>query len=595
MTRWLRIGLLLLVTALAACTTAKPSVSREPPPLAPAGSHRFDHAAVAADHPVASAAGAEILRRGGNAVDAAVATSFALSVVRPMSCGIGGGGFMVIHLPDHPRHDGPVTVAINYRETAPAAITPDHFERLDDPHASTRGGHAVAVPGTVAGLLLALDRYGTMDRRTVLGPAIDAAENGFTVDAYYAEEARALIAEFERTPEYKDRFPFVWQRFLREGRVREGDTIRLPEQAAALRLIAEHGADAFYRGPIADAIAAAVARDGGMLTASDLATYTPAVVPPLRFSALGGTYLTIPPPSSGGVALGQIMGILQLRRSTLLASPGRWNPDAIHSVVEAMKHAFADRAEWMADPAFNDVPVERLLSPDYLAQRAALFDPRRTHPPALYGTRAPPPPDDSGTSHLCVVDARGGAVACTETINLAFGSLLAVPEFGFVLNNEMDDFTTRRGVPNDFGLVQSPRNMPRPGMRPLSSMTPTILLDDAGRVRLVAGASGGPRIISATALAILNVVLYDDSAAVALARPRFHHQWQPDILFMEPPFFTPGPTPDAPGIAAEMAARGHEVRRRNGIAAVQLIRRTRDQLQWDAASDPRKGGRPAGF
>src|SRR5688572_5208432 len=225
------LALLLTLAAalLPACATPTQSVSRQPAPAAPPGSPHFFHAAVAADHSAASAAGAEMLRRGGNAVDAAVATSFTLSVVRPMSCGIGGGGFMVIHLPDHPRR-GPVTTAINYRETAPALVTPDHFERLDDPLASTRGGHAAAVPGTVAGLLYALDEYGTMDRRTVLGPAIAAAEGGFAVDRSYAQEAQALIADFERHPEWKARFAFVWQRFLREGRVREGDTIKLPEQ-----------------------------------------------------------------------------------------------------------------------------------------------------------------------------------------------------------------------------------------------------------------------------------------------------------------------------------------------------------------------------
>ncbi len=585
-----------LAVALAACilALALPGCASR---VARGGSGAvFPAAAVAADHPVASDAGAEVLQRGGNAVDAAVATSFTLSVVRPYSCGIGGGGFMVVHLPDDPVR-GRVTVAINYRETAPAAAGPGMFEGSDDPHASTRGGRAVAVPGTVAGLLFALEQYGTMDLASVLAPAIRAAEEGFAVDAHYMAGARPLIRQFDDNPEWKGRFGFVWERFLREGAVREGDIIRLPEQAEALRLIARDGAAAFYAGPIAEAIAAAVARDGGLVGAADLDGYTFETVPPLAIDAFGRTFLTMPPPSSGGVALGQVLGMLQLIRSELLADGRRWSPRTIHLVTETIKHAFADRARWMADPAFVDVPVDALLDPVYLAALNVMTDPTRTLPPSRYGSGGVPfgPGDDAGTSHFCVVDDRGGAVACTETINLVFGSLLAVPEYGFVLNNEMDDFTTRRGAANAFGLVQSDANLPEPWKRPLSSMTPTIVLDGAGRVQMVAGASGGPRIITGTLLAMLNVILYDDGARGAVAAPRFHHQWQPDVLYLEEPLWAHPDAPAGVSVAEAMRRYGHEVRPAGDVGNVQLIRRTRDQRAWDAASDPRKGGRPAGY
>ena len=254
-----------------------------------------------------------------------------------------------------------------------------------------------------------------------------------------------------------------------------------------------------------------------------------------------------------------------------------------------MKHAFADRSRYGGDPAFVDVPVDRLISRDYLRALAQRIDPEHTQAPDTYGTKPAeadavrPPPADHGTSHFCVVDARGNAVSCTETINLEFGSLLAVPKYGFVLNDEMDDFTTRRGTTNAFGLTQSDRNLPTPGKRPLSSMTPTIVTGAGGNVELIAGGSGGPRIISATAQTILNVLLRHDAAAAAVARPRLHHQWMPDVLELEPPLMP---------AAAELEKHGHHVVPAKDWASVQVIRRS--DGGWDAACDPRKGGAPAG-
>jgi gamma-glutamyltranspeptidase/glutathione hydrolase len=606
----------------------------------------FEHGAVAADHVIASQAGAEMLAAGGNAIDAAVATSFTLSVVRPYSCGIGGGGFMVIHLSDAGLADQKKRgrevardAAIDYRETTPRLVTPDFYEKDADALASRRGAKAVAVPGTPAGLLWALDRYGTLDRTKVLAPAIRAAEEGFIVDDHYMSMARRVTKAFRDTPEMQTRFAFLWERFLRKGDVHKGDRIKLPEQAAALRLIAQRGADAFRDGPIAEAILAAIARDKGVLDAGDLQGFRVDATEPLTTTAFGRTFLTMPPPSSGGICLAQTMGILErtwvkaeaagaairegdseaqnLGRGAVLTldtftlgGRQRATVENTHAIAEAFKHAFADRSRWLGDPAFVPIPTAMLLSAAYLDARAATFDPRSVMAIAKYGTvppqESPAPPADHGTSHLNAVDSLGNAVACTETLNLEFGSLLAVPEFGFVLNNEMDDFTTRRGEANAFNLIQSERNMPawsaeKGGKRPLSSMTPTIVLDEKGEVAVVAGASGGPRIITGTAQAILNATIRGMSAAESVSRPRVHHQWAPDTLLVER-FGDRDHLQDAlweDAFKKRLEAIGHHVEiidlaseSADPIGNAQLIKRAGNA--WDAACDPRKGGRPAG-
>lgn len=569
----------------------------------------FEHGAVAADHELASQAGVEILRAGGNAVDAAVATSLALSVVRPYSCGIGGGGFMLVHLPEHPKL-GRVDVAINYREQSPGEIDPLYFTREEnrppwDVHATTHGGKAVCIPGTVAGLLHALERYGTLDRKTVFAPAIRLADEGFAADRHYVESAQEVLS-FLRGDDSKEaepgmggpgggarvgfdgartaRFAFVFERFLGRGEVKAGDIIKLPEQAKALRMIAEGGADAFYRGDIARAMVEAVRRDGGVLTMEDLANFRVEESAPLRVAYRGRLVLSMPPPSSGGIAISEILGILD-RRPEDLRALGHNSPLYMHLVVEAMKHAFADRARVLADV---DMPIDVLLSDRSLRKMAESIDPGRTQAPDRYGT-SPQLPRDAGTSHFSVVDGRGGAVSCTETVNLIFGSLLDVPGYGFVLNNEMDDFLTRPGEPNAFGLVQSEANLPGPGKRPLSSMSPVIVMegsDGGGEPVLVAGASGGPRITSSTAQVVLNVLVFDMGAGRAVALPRAHHQWMPDELALEP-------TMRGGAWEAALEAMGHKIAEKPNVGCVQLIRKVKGG--WQAASDPRKGGAPAGF
>ncbi len=555
----------------------------------------FTRGAVAADHPVASEAGATMLRLGGNAVDAAVASSFTLSVVRPQSCGIGGGGFMVIYLPDDPTH-GRVVTAINYRETAPAASTTDMFETTDLPDASTRSGLAVAVPGTVAGLLYALDTYGTLDRATVLQPAIDAAVGGYRADATFVAAVHAAVAKL--TPEQKHAQPALWQTLLHKGIITEGDTVRNLQQAGVLAAIAEQGRDGFYAGRVAEQVVETASAVGGILTLEDLRDYTPVEMQPVEFVYAGRTFIAMPPPSSGGVTMCEALGIFErlgvdADHAERNATQGhaRWTSAETHLLIESWKHAFADRAAWLADPAFVDIPINTLLSDPYLDTRASLVDPTHTLDSSMYGTRDGDAgtrilPDDSGTSHISVIDQWGGAVACTETINLSFGSRLAVNGGGFCLNNEMDDFTTIRGKANAFGLVQSDRNLPQPGKRPLSSMSPTIVIDEQGAVVAVAGASGGPRIITGTMQVLLNTLILGMNAADAVAAPRLHHQWLPDTTRLEPTLAT------ATDLHRALTSRNHTLSTITSVGVVQLI--VRDAHGIHAACDPRKGGAPAG-
>ncbi len=572
----------------------------------------FTRGVVAADHEIASRAGAEILARGGNAVDAAIATSFTLSVVRPMSCGIGGGGFMLIHDPDAP--DGARTVALNYRETAPAAITPDYFVNHSDPDASRYTGAAAGVPGTVSGLFEAHKRFGSLPWADLLAPAIRAAEEGFAVDESYMASARDALDWFDEDPARRDRNAFLWSRFLRDGAVALGDVIRNPEQARALRLIAQRGPSAFYEGPIAEAIVRAARNAAGVITAADLHGYRAREESPISGSFLGRTVVVMPPPSSGGIATLQVLGTIERHAEiigTSIDALGHNSPAYIHTLAEAFKHAFADRAAHLGDAAFVDVPVARLLDPLTIDSFAERIDPTATGPLKSYGSapgETAAPPDDAGTSHFSVIDSRGMAVACTETINLTFGSRVAVEEFGFFLNNEMDDFTTVPGGVNAFGLRQSDLNLPAAGKRPLSSMSPTIVLDTAGRVELVTGAAGGPRIITGTIQTILNVLAFGMDAGVAVSAPRVHHQGFPPVLALEGALGDPDGTdadasPDgvmrliaevneSRARLAALESRGHRVGTIGNVGVAQIVVRAGDG--YAAASDPRRGGAPAG-
>ncbi len=470
---------------------------------------------------IASQVGLDILKQGGNAVDAAVATGYALAVTHPCCGNIGGGGFMLIHLA------GGKDTVIDFRETAPLAATSGMY--LDQagkviPGASTDGYKAVGVPGTVAGLDMALSRYGTMTREQVMAPAIALAEKGFVLSSPDAQilagDAEAFAGE-----------PNVAAIFLNHGKPwAAGERFVQADLAASLKQIAAGGPDAFYRGPIAQAIVAASTAHGGILSLADFSRYRAMEREALHCRYRGDDIAAIPPPSSGGVTVCEILGILE---GYPLGTLGFHSAASLHLMVEAMRHAFVDRNATLADPAFVESPVARLLSAEYLAKIRAAIDPVKATSSAGLTTRTPPHEEGSETTHYSVIDARGNAVGVTFTINNYFGARVIAGDTGFFLNDEMDDFTASPGTPNAFGLVQGEANRIEPGKRPLSSMSP-VLVSRNGKPCLLLGSPGGSRIITAIVETIVNVVDYGMDIQAAVDAPRFHHQWLPDTVYVEP-------------------------------------------------------------
>ncbi len=492
--------------------------------------------AVAADHPLASEAGASVLRAGGNAVDAAIAAALASGVVQPSGSGLGGGGFaLVVPAQGEPN-------VLDFREVAPSAASMESFAAQGS---STRGGLAVAVPSEGIGLAELHRMYGRASLATIAAPAIRLAEEGFPTGEH-------LARSLEESPDMRALFL-------------TGN--RRPGLAEALRAWVDTVGEAFRSGWVAEDLVSTVQAQGGVLSLDDIRNYKVKLRKPLVSSYGRRTVLTMPPPSSGGVALLQVLGVA--------------GPEAsLHCEVEATKHAMADRAAFGGDPDFASVDVARLLDPRYLGAITADCGPQ-TFPPEHYAP-APPPVDDHGTLHISAIDAEGVAVALTTTINTSFGSHVIAGRSGIVLNNQMDDFATRLGAPNAFGLVQGAQNAVAPGKRPLSSMTPTIVLDAQGEPEIAVGASGGPFIITATT-AVLRSILDDGaSASEAVSRPRWHHQWMPNAAIVEAGFAG----------AEGLRAAGHDVRTiEKPFSSVQVV--VARGAQFDAASDPRKGGEPA--
>lgn len=549
------------------------------------GEFHFARGCVAADHPLAGEAGAEMLRRGGNVIDAAVATAFALGVVRPESCGLGGGGFLIYWDSANQR-----AIAVDFRERAPQRAGRDLFLSADgksvNAAASRTGGLAVAVPGDASGLCSILAEYGTLERATVLEPALRLAREGFAVDATFCRAQREVLDDFAKHPDYADRFAALFRMYLNSGKpLAEGDRFHSP-LVEALEQISVHGARGFTEGPVAEAIVREVQGQGGIMTREDLAGMRPVLREPLAMNLDDGRLIAMPPPSSGGVAIFEALNVVTAfeRRhpDASLKALGHNSPQSVHLTVEALKHAFADRAEFLGDTDFADVPVERLISPEYATHLAAMIDQQQTLRIESYGRFAPVP--DGGTSHFCVIDRDGNAVACTETINTLYGSYVVEPRYGIVLNNEMDDFAAAAGRPNAFGLIQSEANSVAPGKKPLSSMSPTILVRE-GRAQVAVGGSGGPRIISSTLQVLLNLLRFDLTIDQAVDSPRFHHQWLPDTLLIEADLSSV--------LRRPLEARGHRVAVSEGLGVVQAAIRTPTGVS--AACDPRKGGRPAGF
>jgi gamma-glutamyltranspeptidase / glutathione hydrolase len=485
------------------------------------------HGMVVSSQHLASEAGAAILAAGGNAVDAAVAVGYAEAVTNPCCGNIGGGGFMVIRLQKTGQE-----IFVNFREKAPRAASRDMFldpEGRPVARASLDGYRAVTVPGTVAGLESALARYGSLPRAKVLAPAIKLARDGFVLTRGDTDIIDAGAARLHRDPEaarvffHADGSPLV-----------PGDTLRQPALARTLEAIARGGADAFYKGETAERLDAAMRANGGLVTRQDLAEYTSTEGAPLSCDYRGYRIVSAPPPSSGGVTLCETLQILS---GYDLKSLGFHSAASIHYTVEALRHAFMDRNMYLGDPAFVDNPVQRLLSPAYAAAIREHIDPQRATP--SQGVQPGIAPHESTqTTHYSVVDAAGNAVSVTYTINGLFGAGVMAPGTGFMLNNEMDDFTIKPGVPNMFGLVQDRANLIQPGKRPLSSMTPTLVTKD-GRVVLVVGSPGGSRIITIVLQVLSNVIDHGMSPQEAVDAPRIHHQWLPDAIFAEPYALSP--------------------------------------------------------
>ncbi len=535
-----------------------------------------DNGMVVSTDEYASQVGTDVLRAGGNAVDAAIAVQFALAVVNPEAGNIGGGGFLVLRTPDDQ------TAALDYREKAPLAATRDMF--LDEDgnltDKSVVGHLASGVPGTVAGMWQAWERYGSMEWSELVAPAVELAE-GFEV------KERFLGSLGETMVQSLSAFEASAAQFLpRDGQPPlVGDTLRQPDLAATLRRIMAEGPDGFYAGETADLIVAEMERGGGIITHEDLAAYEAAWREPVTFEYRGHRVISMPPSSSGGPTMAEMSNILELYDLPAMTWHG---PEMIHLYAEAWKRSFADRNYYLADPDFVDMPLERMTSDLYAAERASTIRMDRATPSSeIEPGLGPAASEGENTTHYSIVDAQGMAVSVTTTINSWYGSKVTVAGAGFVLNNEMDDFAAKPGTPNQFGLVQGENNAVAPGKRMLSAMTPSIVLDPSGDLLMVTGTPGGSTIITTVFQTISNVVDYGMNVVQAVNAPRVHHQHLPDQIFYE----AGGLTPET---VSALEALGHTMVERSGVSGdAQAIVVVDGRLT--AWSDPRRGGRAVGY
>ncbi len=575
----------LAVSFITACATAPEPVASArpvvdlPSPYVPADWPLFDeavsvpaaHAAVSSVHPAASEVGAIIMRKGGNAVDAAVAVGFALAVLHPSAGNIGGGGFMVIRLANGEAY------TIDYREKAPGRATRDmYLDSLGKLTDRSRVGHlAAGVPGAVAGLTEAQARFGSLSLAELMEPAIRLARDGFVLD-----ERR--VRSIESAADRMRLFPASRKQFLMpDGSVpAPGHLLRQSDLARTLQAIADSGARSFYEGYVADLIVAEMERGRGLISHEDLAAYRAIWRDPIVIEYRGYTIYSMPPASSGGVTMGEILNILEGFEEI----PPYGSAQQVHLLAEAMQRAFVDRNHYLGDPAFVEMPIDLLLSKSYAAELRRGIQPDRATPtPSL----RPGMREGDHTTHYSVVDPEGNAVSVTTTINSGYGSKVTVTGGGFLLNNEMDDFTGAPGQPNQYGLIQGDANAIEPGKRMLSAMTPSIVLDPNGELMMVIGTPGGPTIITTVSQVISNVVDHGMTLAEAISAPRVHHQALPDEIFYE----NGGLLPD---VIARLEAMGHKMNERRGYRgeAAGIIR---TETGWVAVADPRSGGGSAGF
>lgn len=524
---------------------------------------------VAAQEAVAAQVGVDILEAGGNAVDAGVAVAFALAVTLPRAGNLGGGGFMIIH-----DAESGETKAIDYREMAPSSADRDMFldENGDaDSTLSRFTGLASGVPGTVAGMQMALDEYGTMSLAEVIAPSIELARDGIIVTPGLADSLKGLERRLKKWPSSEAIFYQADGGFYQPG-----DRLVQTDLANTLQRIADQGVDGFYKGETAEKIAAAIQAAGGRMTVEDLANYVAVMREPIRGTYRGYEIVSMPPPSSGGVHIVQILNILEEYPIGFL---GHNSADTIHLMAEAMKRAYADRSEYLGDSDFVDVPLAELTSKAYAADIRADISlgaatPSRTIKPGdLTGY------ESNETTHFSIVDKDGNAVANTYTINFSYGSGMVADGTGVLMNNEMDDFAAKPGVPNAYGLLGGDANAVEPGKRPLSSMSPTLVMKD-GEVFLVTGSPGGSRIITTTLQIIMNVIDHGMNIAEASVAPRIHHQWLPDEIRIED-----GISPDTIRLLEQ---RGHDVNVKNVMGSTQSIMVDKELGLLFGASDPRR-------
>ncbi|REK29369.1 MAG: gamma-glutamyltransferase [Planctomycetota bacterium] len=540
---------------------------------AEADTARASRGMVATVHPRATDAGVAVLERGGNAVDAAVAAALTLGVVDGHNSGIGGGCFMVLRT-----SEGKIT-AIDGRETAPAKATRDMFLRDGQPDAdrSTTGPLAVATPGALAAYAHAVEQYGSRELRELLEPAAQLAEQGFPLDAIYATR---LARHADQLKQFAGSRAVLFHDGQPYG---EGDVVRQADLARTYRAIGQHGIEWFYRGPFAERVGVWMAEHGGVLGREDFAAYRAREREPVRSTYRNLTIIGYPPPSSGGVHVAQILNMLESFELAEMSEAER-----THVIVEAMKRAFADRAHWLGDPAFARVP-RGLIDKAYARRLAATIDRSRATVVERHGEPPRATRDHFGerhTTHIAAADAAGNWVAITTTINTSFGSKVIVPSTGVILNNQMDDFSAAPGVPNAFGLVGAEANAIEPGKRPLSSMSPTLVLEDDEPV-MTLGAAGGPKIITAVLLTIVGRFDLKLSTEEAVAAARFHHQWVPDRVFVEATF--------PKDLAEALRARGHQVAVAEHFSVLQALARERNGGAFIGVSDPRVPGKAAGY
>jgi len=542
---------------------------------------RFAHEAVATDHRLASDAAAAILARGGSAADAAAAAMLVLGVVNPSSSGFGGGGFALYY-----RASDQSTTFLDFRERAPGAATADMFERREREQPGSRasivGGLAVGVPGEPAGIEEIVRRFGRLPLRTVVAPAIAAARRGVTPTPFMIRMSDPAVVRDLAADRHL-------RRWLARGVVSDRSRISSPGLASVLTAFARGGSRAIYQGPIARRIANDVVARGGILTEADLAAYRVVERTPLREAHFGYEWITAPPPSAGGPTL---LASLDFLERVGIGSTSS-DVDVAHALLESWKGPFLDRQEAFGDPDYVDVPLAALFSSDRRADRARSFDAAHAQDPGRYARPIPPipsarparTPDGGGTSHLCIVDREGNVASVTTTVNLPFGARFTAGSV--LMNDEMDDFARSVGAVNTFGLVSGARNLPGPGRRPVSSMTPTIVVGPDGRPVLCIGGSGGGRIPTATTQVALSILVRGIDPVDAIARPRVHHQAIPNEARTEEL------APASPALIAALAARGHTFSTVDRVADLQLVRILPDGTRV-AASDPRKGGTPSG-